>query len=379
MGEPNGPDLVVEANGAGLSIALISERRSNYIQLGYSEEDCAALTHDGETQAVSSALKKLGHHVILVPGVESLVQQLAAGEHKGWDLAFNMAQGFYGTARESQVPALLEAYQVPYTFADAATMALCQNKANTKIVLDHHKIPTSPFLVIPAKEVPDSQPKFTSQGPQYPLFVKPVTEGSSKGIDTFNKVNEPAELEPAIRQLKAKFPGEDILVESFLPGRELTVSVLGAGADSRVIGVREFIWQKRGSESSDSSNGVSDHANPEFASRKSKSSKDKLLVYRDHDLTLTDSQIQAACRVALDAWKVFGCRDAGRIDIRFDSDEPNAIPNVLEVNPISGLLPGHSPLPGSSESNGISFEMLLNAIIESALRRTTLKQPNGIS
>jgi D-alanine-D-alanine ligase-like ATP-grasp enzyme len=123
-----------ESNGStSLRVALISEQRSNYLQLGYSEEDCAALTHDGEIQAVLSTLKNLGHQVTLVPGIESLVQQLAAGKHKCWDLAFNMAQGFHGPARESQVPALLGAYQVPHTFADAATMALCQNKANTKV------------------------------------------------------------------------------------------------------------------------------------------------------------------------------------------------------------------------------------------------------
>ena len=118
----------------GLRVALISEQRSNYLQIGYSEEECAALTHDGEIQAVLSTLEKLGHQATLVPGVESLVQQLAAGKHKDWDLVFNIAQGFHGRARESQVPALLEAYQIPYTFSDAATMALCQNKANTKVV-----------------------------------------------------------------------------------------------------------------------------------------------------------------------------------------------------------------------------------------------------
>ncbi|KAJ5255095.1 hypothetical protein N7497_007427 [Penicillium chrysogenum] len=353
-----------ESNGStSLRVALISEQRPNYLQLGYSEEDCAALTHDGEIQAVLSTLKKLGHQVTLVPGIESLVQQLAAGKHKCWDLAFNMAQGFHGPARESQVPALLGAYQVPHTFADAATMALCQNKANTKMVLNHHNIPTAPFLVIPASEPADSLIKFTTSGLQYPLFVKPVTEGSSKGIDGFNKVKNPAELEPAVHQLRSKFPAEDILVEPFLSGREFTVGILGAGEDSRVIGVREFIWKK---PSADFTNGVDGHPDLEFASRWSKSSRNKLIP-RDQDLT--HPQVQAACRVSLDAWKVFGCRDAGRVDIRFDSDEPDAVPNILEVNPISGLLPDHSPLPACAESNGISYAELLGAIIESALRR----------
>jgi hypothetical protein len=116
-----------------LRIALIAENRPDYVRAGYSEEDCAALTHDGEVYAVSTTLKKLGHHVTVVAGIQSLVQHLATGAHRDWDLAFNMAQGFHGSAREAQVPGLLEAYQIPYTFADAATMALCQNKAYTKV------------------------------------------------------------------------------------------------------------------------------------------------------------------------------------------------------------------------------------------------------
>ena len=186
--------------------------------------------------------------------------------------------------------------------------------------------------MIPANEPAGIPPKFTTSGPQYPLFVKPVTEGSSKGIDTFNKVNDPAELTSAVQELKSKFPDQDILVESFLPGRELTVGILGTGDDSRVVGVREFIWKKP----TDATNGVDGHAESEFASRQSKSSKDKLLVYQDHDLT--HPQIQAACHVSLDAWRVFGCRDAGRIDIRFDSNEPDAVPNVLEVSIMTHFL-----------------------------------------
>lgn len=116
-----------------LKIALVSEKRSNYLQMGYSEEECAALTHDGEVEAVLTTLEKMGHRVTLVPGIHSLVQHLAAGNEMDWDLVFNMAQGLHGSARETQVPALLEAYQIPCTFADAATIGLCQNKAVAKV------------------------------------------------------------------------------------------------------------------------------------------------------------------------------------------------------------------------------------------------------
>jgi D-alanine-D-alanine ligase-like ATP-grasp enzyme len=117
-----------------LNIALIAEQRSTYHDQGYSEEECAALPHNGEADKVLTALQELGHHVTLVPGIQALVKHLACGTHKGWDLAFNIAQGFHGLAREAQIPALLDAYQVPYTFSDAATMALCQNKVSTKVL-----------------------------------------------------------------------------------------------------------------------------------------------------------------------------------------------------------------------------------------------------
>lgn len=258
----------------------------------------------------------------------------------------------------------------------------------TQIILDHHKIPNAPFSVIPALERAVGFSKFTTALQSYPLFVKPVTEGSSKRIENFNKVNEPAELEMAMQKLRSKFPGQDILVESFLSGREFTVSILGTGSYGRVVGIREHIWQTPSSHSN--KNGYRSNLSLDFASRTSKSSKgDKRLVYND-TLDMTDPQIKAACQVALDTWNVFNCQDSGRVDIRFCSHKPDSVPNVLEVsfitrtrlqtkifimksclwvNPIAGLLPGHSPLPATAKRNGFSFEELLTGIIESALRR----------
>ncbi|KAL4919139.1 hypothetical protein BDW62DRAFT_200022 [Aspergillus aurantiobrunneus] len=244
-------------------IALVAKQRSSFLQGGYSEEDCAALPDEGEVHAVTSTLKQLGHSVILVQGIQALVQRLASGVYTPWGLVFNIAQGFHGTGREAQVPALLEAYQTPYTFADAATMALCQNKANTKAILQHHHIPTSPFVVLPAKGSASSLLVPTTQLPSYPLFLKPVTEGSSKGIANFNKVIDPAELEMAVQKLHAKCPGQDSLIESFLPGREYTVSILGTG----VASVRERIWQSRVNMHGSQTRGGLD-----FACRESKSS-----------------------------------------------------------------------------------------------------------
>jgi D-alanine--D-alanine ligase len=352
-----------------LNIALIAEQRSTYHDQGYSEEECAALPHNGEADNILTTLQDLGHHVTLVPGIQALVKYLAAGTYKDWDLAFNIAQGFHGLAREAQVPALLDAYQVPYTFSNAATMALCQNKVSTKIILAHHKIPTAPFAVISCGEHKLNLGDLSHMLPRYPLFLKPVTEGSSKGIGRFNKVTEPADLESAVKKLRSLLPDQDILVEPFLSGRELSVSILGTGAQSRVIGVTEHVFEKP------SSNSAVENRNChslEFASRKSKCSDAGMLVVRSDPGLMAETPVKAACQVALDAWKTLGCRDAGRVDIRFSSYELDAVPNVLELNPIAGLLPGHSPLALCSEENGIPYKDLLAAITQSALARKTV-------
>jgi D-alanine-D-alanine ligase-like ATP-grasp enzyme len=191
-------------------------------------------------------------------------------------------------------------------------------------------IPNAPFTVIPTLDGTADFPEHFAALPSYPLFVKPGTEGSSKGIENFNKVKNLEELKLAVRELAYQFPGQDILVESFLSGREFTVSILGTGLHSRVIGIREHIWQMAPDHSN--KNGYHTNGTLDFASRDSKASNGgKILLYNDsHDMD--EPQIKAACQVALHTWKVFNCRDSGRVDIRFDSDKPGAIPNVLEVS-----------------------------------------------
>jgi D-alanine-D-alanine ligase-like ATP-grasp enzyme len=179
--------------------------------------------------------------------------------------------------------------------------------------------------MVPTNNLGMSLPEFTTLMPPGPLFLKPVTEGSSKGIGSFNKVSDVAEFKMAVRKLAAKFPGQDILVESFLSGREVTVSILGTGTSGRVIGVREHLWQAK------NRNGYASKL--DFASREAKSCGPEVVAYTDTP-DMTDPQIKAACQVALDAWNVLGCRDAGRVDIRFDSGGPDSVPNVLEVGNI---------------------------------------------
>lgn len=113
-------------------IALIYESRKAYRALGYSEKECTRLEVGEAATDIYNVLSRLGYDVVRIPDIQSLVQRLAAGEGKTWALAFNTTEGLHGSAREGQVPALLEAYQIPFTFSDAATMTLCLDKGRTK-------------------------------------------------------------------------------------------------------------------------------------------------------------------------------------------------------------------------------------------------------
>lgn len=101
--------------------------------------------------SLTQTLQALSSTLIVISGIKSPVSYLAnpSQVYKAWDLAFNICEGKNGLARESQVPALLEAYEISFCFADAATMALTLDKGRTKMILAHYGVPTAPFAFVP--------------------------------------------------------------------------------------------------------------------------------------------------------------------------------------------------------------------------------------
>src|SRR5262249_47904963 len=149
------------------------------------------------------------------------------------DIVFNIAEGLTGTNRESHVPAICEFFEVPYSGSDPFTLSLCLHKGRTKDVLSAYGIPNAPFVVIaderelPARGTADLARSRLSSS-RFPLFVKPVHEGSSKGITERNFVRTPRELEEQGRFLLESY-AQPIIAEAFLPGAEFTCGVLGNG------------------------------------------------------------------------------------------------------------------------------------------------------
>src|SRR6185503_4879219 len=161
---------------------------------------------------------------------KSLASRLSAGAR--WDLVFNYAEGMFGFAREAQVPALLDAFQIPYTFSDGLVFALTLHKGMTKHVVRDMGIPTPDFTVVStASDAENVRLPF-------PVFVKPVAGGSSVGISAASYVADRSALDSTCRDLLHRFH-QPVLVEAFLPGRELTVGIVGTGPRAKVIGVME--------------------------------------------------------------------------------------------------------------------------------------------
>jgi D-alanine-D-alanine ligase len=346
-----------------MKIALTYDLRNHYLELGYTEEQTAEFDSPATIEAIAASLSELGHTPVQIGHVQELTRRLAAGER--WDLVFNIAEGLHGLGREALIPALLDAYRIPYTFSDPCVMAVSLHKGFTKSILRDAGLHTPDFTLV--GEAAD----IDSVDLPYPLFAKPVAEGTGKGITGASRIETPLELELCCRELLARYR-QPVLVERYLPGREFTVGILGTGSRASVLGTLEVIIREQGEP------GVYTYLNKERC--------EELVEYRFERGTAirgtatrhspTDRRkgrltaIRAVEDLALRAWRVLGCRDAGRIDIRLDAD---GVPAILELNPLAGLHPTHSDLPMIATAVGMEYRELIDRIVCSARERVELR------
>ncbi len=323
-----------------MNIGLCYDLREDYLALGYSLEETAEFDKPGTIQAIEDSIKKLGFSTERIGNAFALVSALAQG--KRWDLVFNIAEGLYGAGRESLVPALLDAYQIPYTFSDPAVLGISLHKGLAKRVARDLGIPTPDFTLVESLE------DIARIDLPFPLFVKPVAEGTGKGISANSKVDSADKLREICRRLLEQH-AQPVLVESYLPGRELTVGIVGTGNAARVLGVLEVCFLA--------------NAEAYAYSYENKENYEKVIAYR----LCQDEPLAGECKnLALSLWTGLGCRDGGRVDIRADAQGK---PYFLEVNPLAGLNPVHSDLPILCQKLGISFDMLIEQIMQSAISR----------
>ena len=321
-------------------IGMTFDLRDTYLAEGYSEIETAELDRADTIDSIESVLLSLGYEVDRIGNVKQLAKRLVSGDT--WDLVFNICEGMHGIAREAQVPALLDAYRIPYVFSDALVCALTLHKGMTKDVVRAAQVATPDYLVVhKMADIKDLQLEF-------PLFAKPIAEGTGKGISAKSKVKDLSELQRVCKSL-LKEHKQPVLVERFLPGREFTVGITGTGSKAAALATLEIV--------------LLDGAESDVYSYHNKENCEELVEYRLVPSGTLKRQVEA---VALRAWRALGCRDGGRIDLRQDHHGQT---HFIEVNPLAGLHPEHSDLPIMATMANISYTSLITRIMQSAMDR----------
>jgi D-alanine-D-alanine ligase len=339
-GELPRPDEEPPSRILGLSIAELIAR-----------DEFAEWDSPTTIAAVEAALARLGK-VVRLEAKDDFPEKLRQANP---DIVFNIAEGFHGVNRESHVPAICEFYGIPYSGSDPFTLTLCLDKARTKETLTFHGIPTPRFAVV--ERVEDLGP--VTEKLAFPLFVKPLHEGSSKGITDANLCFDRGHLTRQTAFLLENYR-QPVLVEEYLPGKEFTCAVVGNGDDAVVLPIVGMNFET-----------LPKGALPIY-------SFDAKFVWDRPENPLDIFQcparitreLQASIeRVTLDAFRVLGCRDWARIDVRLDA---SGSPNVLEVNPLPGILPDpadNSCLPKAARAAGIGYEELIQNCLKHAAAR----------
>ncbi|MCX5699540.1 MAG: ATP-grasp domain-containing protein [Candidatus Omnitrophica bacterium] len=301
--------------------------------------------------SVVAALKTKGHRVEAIdveyPALFSYFKKNQV------DMVFNIAEGKHGRFRESEVPAVLDYLNIPYTGSDTFSLALALNKTLTKKILKADNIPTPNFqLFVKGFEVLNPDLRF-------PLIVKPNCEGSAKGINKTNVVHNGQDLAVKVKECIHIYR-QEALVEEFIEGKELTVGILENGK-THVLPILEIDFSncKKSGEY--------------FYSWKMKEfqgNRELGLVPEFYCPARLDKDIQEKVKdVALRTHRAVGCLDISRTDIRLDKFN---VPYVLEINPLPGLDPKESNFPIMAYAAGMKYEDLIEAILISASERKRL-------
>jgi len=328
-----------------LDIALAISLRPTDAPLA-SREDLAELDGDDVLNAVRGALATRGS--VRVWDTATLGPAAIAAEPRP-DLIFNLSEGVTGSGREAQAPALFEWLQWPYVGSDPVTLAIAHDKWHTKRILVADGIPTpAARLVQDPRDAPLVDLAF-------PLIVKPVAEGSGKGIHDEDVVSSPDELAACARRKLARFR-QPVIVEEFLPGRELTVALIGNTGAWDVLPLVEVNFPAVGGGR---------HRVFGYEAKWSEPTPDDLLCPAPVGDALR-KEIEALATATCDALRV---RDWARVDVRLDAD---GRPSVLDVNPLPGIMPGDGDIScftRAAFAAGLRYDDLIRRLVDTALER----------
>ena len=251
---------------------------------------------------------------------------------------------------------MLDMLQIPYTGSDPLTLATCLDKARTKEILSYHKIPNAKFLLVHHFE------EVKAGNFNYPLMVKPVSEGSSKGIFTSSFVKNASELKSEVKRITGEY-NQPALIEEFLSGREFTVAIIGNGSEAEVLPVVEIQYNDFPEDFipiySYEAKWILDTKESPLEVFSCPAKIDKVLEKKIKD-------------TALRTYNILRCKDWSRIDVRLDR---KGEPNIIEVNPLPGILPNpeeNSCFPKAARAAGMDYNFMINRVLVAAAKRHKL-------
>jgi len=301
---------------------------------------------------VKSAIEEI-HDVTLVEANEEAYTKLK--ELKP-DIVFNFAEGLVGVNRESHIPALLEMLQIPYTGSDPLTLGICLDKSRAKEILSYHNIPNAKFLV--AHKMEDIE----NVNFDFPLIVKPISEGSSKGIFSSSLVKNKKELEAEVRRIIFSY-NQPALIEEFLSGREFTVAVLGNDDETEILPIIEIRYDDFPVDVipmySYEAKWILDTKENSFDVFECPAKLDNELEKKIKDTVLM-------------TYRVLRCKDWSRIDVRLDK---NGVPKIIEINPLPGIMPDpneNSSFPKAARAAGMNYNQMIQKVLYAAAKRYKL-------
>jgi len=344
-------------------VALLANLKKNAPhENDMSQDRWADLDSEKTVNTLVEAVRAGGHSCDFLEGDVTILDTIR--KYKP-DICFNICEGHYGDARESQVPALLEMLQIPYTGSKVLTLALTLDKPMTKRVLTYHDLPTPPFQVFDRSDEP------LSEDLKFPMFVKPSREGTGMGVSAKSIVRDRDELFEQVQYTLEKYH-QPALVEQFIEGREVTIGVIG----NLIRPVAKRL--------PDDEDAARIQAGLRFLPPMEVDLKPYLetdAVYSNRlkvDLAdqlnyLIPAPIEKEWLADLNwytaaVFRVTGALDVARVDFRLDAND-NWKPYILEINPLPGLAPVISDLVMEAAADGIDHTELVNLILNTALKR----------
>lgn len=352
----------------GLNVAVLANLKQNAPHYdGMPDDAWDDLDSPVTVQAICAALEAGGHRATFLEGDLSLVETLPKLKP---DICFNICEGHWGDSREAHVPALLEMMRIPYTGSGVLTLALTLDKPMTKRVLMFHELPTPAFQVFERADEP------LDEDMHFPLFVKPSREGTGMGVSGQSIVHDESELRAQLAAQLARYR-QPILVERFIQGREVTVGVIGNLRPPVARRMPDDFQARR------VMHGLRFLPPLEVDFKAYPASEGGIYTNRMKTEWATD--FHYLCPAPLPSelvnqlnwltaatFRVTGCVDVARVDFRLDAADHDR-PYILEINPLPGLYPGLSDLVLEAAADGMSYEALVNAILDAAVARHGLQ------